>query len=373
MGTFIFKNSGEDTKGQQGVLIGLISVLSGINIGLAMVNRKKQLDKTLSVSDKLNKIRLTNMVTNLSLISYMLGRYYFGNSKRIKPAAVLAGIPLGTVEELSHALSDRIVKYRATGGVFLAHQDGGNESLRIICKAWGKDRYYFLILLDFLFRYGRGKILDLFKGLTKNPLGGIYNWEKKDLSELAQIANPWKEFDAQNADEGREEYHLTFPIVTKNRIFSSMYLETYDIVESVNAGMNVLTMTLFLRKYRSTYPLEIIRIKEKKKGKKEPDINYYYRPKKVKTSTIHVKLKESLRWWDSIIDFGLSLTIMVHKYIMMNEYSIYSPEQMFALSFATHLDKTSGLNTGHTIGINEDSDGNISVDSTIEESMGVIS
>jgi len=373
MGTFIFKNSGDDTAGQQAVLIGLISVLSGINIGLAKTNLKKKQAGELSVTKKLEQIRLTNMVTNLSLISYILGRYYFGNSKRIKPAAVLAGIPLGTVEELSHALSDRIVKYRATGGVFLAHQDGGNESLRIICKAWGKDRYFFLILLDFLFRYGRGKILDLFKNIKSNPLGGIYNWNKTNLTELAQIANPWKLFDAENADEGREEYHLTFPIVTKNRIFSSMYLETYDIVESVNTGMNVLTITLFLRKYRTTYPLEIIKIKEKKKGKKEPDINYYYRPKKVKTSTIHVKLKESLRWWDSIIDFGLSLTIMVHKYIMMKKYSIYTLEQMFALSFATHLDKTSGLDTGYIIGLNEDSEGNITVDTTIEQSMGVVS
>jgi len=373
MGGLIFKNSGDDTKGQTGALIGLISALTGYNAVMWGINLKKKREGTLSVSDKLKQIRNTNIATNLSLISYVLGRYYIGNKKRIKPAAVLAGVPLGTVEELSHALSDRLIKYRATGGVFLAHQDGGNESLRIICKAWGTDRYFFLILLDFLFRYGRGKILDLFKGLTANPLGGINaQFQKTKLTEMAQIANPWMLFDAENADEGREEYHLTFPIVTKNRIFSSMYLETYDIVESVNTGMNVLTITLFLRKYRTGYPLEIIKITEKKKGKKEPDINYYYRPEKVKQSPIHVKFRKSLRWWDSIMDFGLSLLVMTHKYIMLHEYTIYTVEEMLALSFATHLDKPSGLNTGHIIGISEDNDGNIKVDTTVEQTMGIV-
>jgi len=373
MGDIIFKNSGDDTKGQSNVLIGLISTLAGYNALMWGINLKKKRNKTLSVSDKLIQIRNTNIATNLTLISYVLGRYYIGNTKRIKPAAVLAGVPLGTVEELSHALSDRIVKYRATGGVFLAHQDGGNESLRIVCKAWGNDRYFFLILLDFLFMYGRGKILDLFKNLTANPLGGVNaQLQKTKLTEMAQIANPWKLFDAKNADEGREEYHLTFPIVTKNRIFSSMYLETYDIIESVNTGMNVLTITLFLRKYRTGYPLEIIKITEKKKGKKEPDINYYYRSEKVKKSTIHVKFKKSLRWWDSIMDFGLSLLIMAHKYVMLYEYTHYTPEEMNALSFATHLDKTSGLNTGYNIGISEDNEGNITVDTTIEQTMGIV-
>lgn len=373
MGGIIFKNSGDDTKGQSTVLIGLISTLAGYNALMWGINLKKKRDKTLSVSDKLIQIRNTNIATNLTLISYVLGRYYIGNTKRIKPAAVLAGVPLGTVEELSHALSDRIVKYRSTGGVFLAHQDGGNESLRIVCKAWGNDRYFFLILLDFLFRYGRGKNLDLFKNLTTNPLGGVNaQFQKTKLTEMAQIANPWKLFDAENSDEGREEYHLTFPIVTKNRIFSSMYLETYDIIESVNTGMNVLTITLFLRKYRTGYPLEIIKIKEKKKGKKDPDINYYYRPEKVKQSTIHVKFKKSLRWWDSIMDFGLSLLVMAHKYVMLYEHTHYTPEEMNALSFATHLDKPSGLNNGHNIGISEDDEGNITVDTTIEQTMGIV-
>jgi len=370
--SIIYKNYGDDTAEQEAILTGIIATLSLTNLGILGINAKKKSKGELSVSDKLNQIRLSNTITNISLIAYVLGRYYFGNTKKIQPAAVLAGVPLGTVEELSMALSDRIVKYRATGGIFLAHQDGGNESLRIICKAWGKERYMFLILLDFIFRYGRSKILDLFSKLLSNPIGGISEqYDKAYLAETAKINNPWKRFDKENTDEGREEYHMTFPVVTKNRIFSSMYLETYDIVENVDNAMNVLTVSLFLRKYRTSYPLELVKVKELKKGRKKPDITHWYRAKKEKESTIYTK-SNALRWIDSVLDFGLSLLVMAHKYIMLQKYSIYTPEQMFALSFATHLDKSSGLNNGHNIGINEDKDGNITTDSLIEESQGII-
>jgi len=140
MGGIIFKNAGDDETGElvgTGVVIGIIAALNGI----LYKNKSDLMKKTwykedIEAVDKLKQIRTTNVITNLTIISTVLARYYLTNKKRIKPAAVMAGIPLGTVNELSMALSDRIVKYRATGGIFLAHQDGGNESLRIICKAW---------------------------------------------------------------------------------------------------------------------------------------------------------------------------------------------------------------------------------------------
>jgi len=140
MGGIIFKNAGDDETGElvgTGVVIGIIAALNGILYKNKSDLMKKTLYKEdIEAVDKLKQIRTTNVITNLTIISTVLARYYLTNKKRIKPAAVMAGIPLGTVNELSMALSDRIVKYRATGGIFLAHQDGGNESLRIICKAW---------------------------------------------------------------------------------------------------------------------------------------------------------------------------------------------------------------------------------------------
>ena len=378
MGGIIFKNAGDDGKGEfvaNAVITGLIQ-----NLNAALFYKKGELMKKtlkgedIDPSEKLKQIRTTNLVTNLTVIGSSLSRYYLSNKKRIKPAAVIAGIPLGTVAELSMALSDRILKYRATGGVFLAHQDGGNESLRIVCKAWGIGRYLFLTMLDFLFMYGSAKILDLFSekiNLFGSTAGGPLGEITKDIfGASVQKRNPWKKFDRMNKDEGREEYHSTFPIVTKNRIFSSMYLETYDIVESVNNGMNMLTVTLFLRKYRPPYPLEMTTVRPEKKGQQRTS---WYRSYKVKDEPIYTKL--SLRWSDSIIDFGLSTLIAIQKWNMLLESSIYNFDELMALTFATHLDKSRGVDNGDTVGIQrEEPSGNIiKMDEELEKGMGMMS
>jgi len=374
MGGIIFKNTGDDGQGElvsSTVILGIIAALNATLIGKKGSLMAKTLKgEEVTVSDKLEQIRTTNLVTNLTIISTTLARYYFLNKKKIKPAAVLAGIPLGTVQELSMALSDRIVRYRATGGIFLAHQDGGNESLRIICKAWGLGRYIFLIMLDFLFMYGSAKIIDLFQGLTEYGMPGGNETPfitKDELGYLTQAKNPWRQFDIMNKEEGREHYHNTFPIVTKNRIYSSMYLETYDIVETVNKGMDVLTITLFLRKYRPPYPLELVTVKPEKKGQRRTS---FYRQQKVNNENVYTKL--NLRWSDSIIDFGLSALIALQKWYMMMEYGIYNVEQMMALTFASHLDKSVGLDNGNNIGIYENKDEEMVVNTLTEESMGII-
>ncbi len=379
MGGIIFKNAGDNTAGEMvsnGVVFAMIAGLNGILYHNKSELMKKTFNKEdIEPVDKLKQIRTTNVITNLTIVSTTLARYYLTNKKQIKPAAVLAGIPLGTVQELSMALSDRILKYRSTGGVFLAHQDGGNESLRIVCKAWGISRYIFLIMLDFLFLYGSAKILDLFQGLHPFGNAGIPEGAemaplitRNALGEQTELKNPWHQFEVLNKDEGREHYHSTFPIVTKNRVFTSMYLETYDIVESVNTGKNVLTVTLFLRKYRPPYPLELVTIKPEKKGQRRTS---YYRSEKVKNEKVWSKLKR-LKWSDSIMDFGLSALIALQKWYMMMKYSIYSPEQMLALSFATHMDKSRGLNNGENIGITKDTEGELIVNDLNQETMGIV-
>ena len=367
----IFRNADEDSRLAITTLIVLIGALTAVSYGLGKYNRAKAEKGELSPTEKLSQIRTNNLVTNLTLISTILTRFYLTNTKRIKPAAVLAGIPLGTVDELSVALSDRILKYRATGGVFLAHQDGGNESLRIVCKAWGTKRYLFLILLDFLFLYGTSRTLDLFKGISffggdaAKPI-----LSKPDFAEEAQVSNPWRSFELTNMNEGQEEWHLTFPIVTRNRIFSSMYLETYDIVESVNTGMNMLTVTLFLRKYRPPYPLQLVGLEGEKKKKKVTDPTEWYRSEKVKNQPLVTKVS-GLRWIDSILDFGLSLIVLTQRYLMMKEYTAYGWSEIIALSFATHLDKSTGLDKGINLAVFKDKDDNVNIPIAAVRAMGL--
>lgn len=196
------------------------------------------------------KTDISNMFTNIAHLMYNTNRYYFGNFYSVQPAAVIAGIPLGSLQEVSHAVSDRVLKYRATGGIFLAHQEGGDQTLRLVGKSWGVNRYLFLSMLDILFLYGSPQIVDLFnQNVEDMALAG-------QLSPIYNSNTPWLKYDLHSIDEGREEKHLTFPVITKSRIYTNMYIETYEFTESVENGLDCITYSIFFRKYRPEYPFK---------------------------------------------------------------------------------------------------------------------
>lgn len=218
--------------------------------------------------------------TNAISLSYMLSKFYFGNDQPIKPAAVIGGIPLGTVEELSHGISDREVKYRANGGIFLAHQHGGNESLRIVGKAWGPNRFLFLNALDLLFSLGKVKYVDILSeslqpGHWNNP--NIVNYDDS-LSQMTQIGditeNPWQNWQrGVKSKETYEETHITFPVITKNRVYLSMFIETYSWRQSVDrTGMKCVEYTIFFRTYKSPPEYEFAEISFPTKKPDDPPI-----------------------------------------------------------------------------------------------------
>lgn len=186
-----------------------------------------------------------NSFSNSMYLVYQIVRYYWGNNLPTKPSAVVGGIPFGTVAELSHAISDRIVRYRARGGVFLAHQDGGNESLRIVGRAWGPNRFLFLNMLETLFVYGASRNKDVM---------GEENFSDIDfLTQEIINESPWVEFEQDihsMKDQGIEESHLTFPIVTKNRVYFSMYIETFEYRRIMGEyGQEMIEYTIFFRKF----------------------------------------------------------------------------------------------------------------------------
>lgn len=217
---------------------------------------------------------------NAISLGYTLTRYYFGNTANIKPAAVVAGIPFGSIEELSHGISDREVKYRANGGVFLAHQTGGNESLRIVGKAWGPNRFVFLQMLDLLFLYGSETMIDAFKIATTVASGLTPIAIDSTFSTIpgAVTIDPWQVIEENNLDEGFKEYHMTFPIITKNRVYLHMFIETYSWRQEIDEnGRKSVTYTLFFRKYEPTNDYEFAKalIPAKKEGEDATELIIY--------------------------------------------------------------------------------------------------
>lgn len=201
-----------------------------------------------------------NTFINVTALTYTMFKHYIGNLGDIKPSAVVAGIPLPSVDELSHGISDREVRYRANGGVFLAHQSGGNESLRIVGKAWGVNRFLFLNMLGLLFLWGSSTTIDVLKSAAPSLLsigpaapvaGSGWPFPSAAADRLKSITrDPWVQFKKENLKENYKEQHLTFPVVTRDRVYISMYIETYSWRQRLDKeGRKMVEYTIFFRKY----------------------------------------------------------------------------------------------------------------------------
>lgn len=261
------------------------------------------------------KLQKKNFFLNISMVMFSLFRYYFFNPTGVKPAAVIGGMPLPSIQEISHAMSERMLHYRATGGIFLAHQEGGEQSLRIQGKSFGLNRYMFLAMLDLLFLHGSSRVVDNFLGVinqTATLVGDTTAW-----AEPVPEVDPWKKLEIYNLDEGKEEAHLTFPIITKTKVYTNMYIETYDFNESVENGMNCLTYSIFFRKYLPQYPFKFQRMLN------EDNQEVYYYTVDEDNDAI-----KTIRMTDTMMDVGYSSAMIMYRFLQYYEGN--SPEHNIA-------------------------------------------
>jgi len=266
-----------------------------------------------------------------------LALYYWGNPREVKPAAVVGGIPIGTALEVSHAMSNLDLKYRATGGVFLAHQEGGGSSLRMICETFGPNRYIFLSLIEFLFRWGTSQIIDM---TAMSPgMDALFSANKfsRGVDKLPLSKDPWQPLIEGTIEEGREQFHRTFPIITRHRIYTSMYIETMDVVESVEKGMNKLTVTLFFRKFVPPMPPDYQIVLTDKTGKTQ----IYFREKSRRPNDSQGWDRLKLFFIDTL-DHFLSVPLIMVRFLQEKIESPYSFEQLIGFTFANRIDRQSG-------------------------------
>jgi len=268
---------------------------------------------------------IRNLAVNVSIITWVISKYFIFYQGRHKPAAFIAGIPLGTVEELSHAMSHELLKYRSKAGVFLAHQPGGNQTLRISGKAIGLNRYIFLIMIDLLFRYGNSRMMDLFLG--KSSIDDMNNKTLIPHTKQNLDLDPWKVFDEQSLDVGRAEYHYTFPVITRQRIYTNMYIETYEFTESIENGMDVISFTIFFRRFEQPYPYKYS-VVPGDPIRKTPPIYFY---KEDYRDSIMSEIKK----WDNALELSGSLSMIFIRIGMM--LTSNTPERTLSVLFGMRL------------------------------------
>lgn len=273
-----------------------------------------------------------NAFVNVTALTWSLWKHYFLNLVigEIVPAAVIAGIPIPSVDELSHGISDREVRYRANGGIFLAHQHGGNESLRIVGRAWGTSRFLFLNMLDLLFLWGSDKTIDVFKEATSSiselniastPPSATTGSAAKRLEDIDR--DPWKKFNKSNLNEGYHEQHMTFPVITKDRVYISMYIETFSWRQRLDKeGRKMVEYTIFFRKYepQQEYKRGFIKIPKRKSGTKRVEV---YKQKTISSPMIY-------SGWKATVE--IIATIAIHPE-MFNVGNITNFGQQFVMNY----------------------------------------
>lgn len=216
-----------------------------------------KLHETYEKLKNLEKITLTELRTKLltyanlgKLIQSVIG---FTGVFVTDNEVIVGGLPLGgmgigsptSVQGIDVAHSNKIVKVRAVGSIFLAHQAGGKDSIIITGKLTGPLRMYWLAALWILILASQGKLKTIadsqtiFKESLRGGAGSLIRLNKLPLNKKDNIVTQKPAY----------EKHWTFPVVTSHEIITNCYIETFSFEEKIVNDRDVITYTLILRTY----------------------------------------------------------------------------------------------------------------------------
>ena len=156
-------------------------------------------------------------------------------------------IPLYNVIYYDSSVSQDVVKFRAVGAQFLAHQLGHNEAFRVDCEVTKEAIGFYLTAIESLFRYGQG-YEELIKGYSGTNTTQTHQLVRKARRGLDKDEY-FQKVSNTDYDWIKSVKHQTFNILTREMPVFSCYLETYSFQNSVEFGKDVYKIVLLLRKY----------------------------------------------------------------------------------------------------------------------------
>lgn len=237
----------------------------------------------------------------------MLGEYLALTEATGMPApnAIIAGIPIYNMTKIGHAVSDELMKYRSTGGVFLAHQKGGKHTLRMTLKLFGSYRYLVLKLFQTLQQLGVEEALNIMQNLNRGPNITLTSQNYPIPIDIVSPDTGSELMDYSRYGQMSDQeysYHRTFPVITDTKIYMDMYLETLtystDVKYGTSAGGNIIEINLLFRQYLAPthYQTNVIEVKSEEK---EVEKVKFYR---TYTTAKEAKLQ---RKYENILNVGL--------------------------------------------------------------------
>ena len=216
------------------------------NLGSTIKQAKKD-GKFKKVSDFRDKVQKYAGVGTLSTIPYIATSFIGARKLFGKIPLILGPVPVKYADYVEVARSGKVLKFRATGSVFLANQPGGEDAIKIEGTLYKAEAYIFMLALWGLFLYGQSKMKDL-ESLVSGQ-GNI-----TDISKLRKM-NDLLMSDS-TLQKPSYEYHRTFPFVSKYFIIPNCFIETI-VLENKLPVKDVIRYSILLRTY--TKPMEAVR------------------------------------------------------------------------------------------------------------------
>lgn len=217
---------------------------------------QEQTTKKTKLSIKQMKGKLEAIALGGLLASAVLTPITQLNLFAVDNEAIVGILPLGgfginspcSVQLIEVAHSNKIVKFRAVGSIFLAHQVGGKDSVKITGKLTGPMRTFFLGALWLLSLVSTGYMegFDL-QDANVTPVNyttdpSVFRTDKTPPTSLAQI-------NGITVEQPSYVKHFTFPVVTSHEIITKCYIETFSFEETLEGGKDVINYDLLLRTY----------------------------------------------------------------------------------------------------------------------------
>jgi len=224
----------------------LEKIISRIRNSLNYIKQIKKDSKFKKISDFKDSVQKFAGVGVLSTIPYIATSFIGARKVFGKIPLILGPVPIKHADYVEVARSGKVLKFRATGSVFLASQPGGEDAIKIEGTLY-KAEFGFLFLLWGLFIYGQSK----FKNLEElvSGQGNITDVNKlRKMNDLLMVNS--------SLQRPSYEYHRTFPFVSKHFIIPNCFIETI-VLENKLPVKDVIRYSILLRTY--TRPTEAVR------------------------------------------------------------------------------------------------------------------
>jgi len=256
LNAFTEKYSKTDIKSRKEKFIEFFKPIKNdiITLNARDIENKRKLMIQNKISYAELKEKLTSYLPTKVIIKDLLILGIANASKVFTPSeATIGPLSLGgmgidsptAITSIEVAHSNQIVKFRAVGSIYLAHQVGGNDSVHIIGMLRGPMRFFYLTALWILTLLSQGyfEVVDWDSDLVNIVSNSLaFREAAGDFLQVQKV---------ENIITQKPTYrkHITYPVVLEHEIITNAYIESFSFEEKIAEGRDLITYDLLMRTY----------------------------------------------------------------------------------------------------------------------------